>query len=115
MSRKVKGTIHWVSAEHAVSAEVRLYDHLFSTADPEKGPNKAPTEGTFLDNLNPESLEVLTDAKLEPSLAAAEAGEHFQFERTGYFFVDPVDSTAGKPLFNRTATLRDTWAKMKGR
>ena len=111
MSRKVKGTIHWVSAEHAISAEVRLYDHLFAT----ENPNKAPDGGTFLDNLNPNSLEVLTDAKLEPSLAEAAGGAHFQFERTGYFFVDPIDSAAGKPVFNRTATLRDTWAKVKGK
>ncbi len=113
MSRKVKGTIHWVSAEHAVSAEVRLYDHLFATEIPEKGPDKSPEGETFLDHLNPDSLEVLTEAKLEPSLAHAEAGEHFQFERTGYFYVDPVDSAAGKPAFNRTATLRDSWAKAK--
>ena len=111
MSRKIKGTIHWVSAEHAIDAEVRLYDHLFAT----ENPDKAPEGGTFLDNLNPTSLEVLTDAKLEPSLAAAKAGENFQFERTGYFYVDPVDSQPGKPVFNRTATLRDTWAKVKGK
>ena len=95
MSRKVKGTIHWVSAERALSAEVRLYDHLFAT----ETPDKADEGKTFLDNLNPDSLEVLTEAKLEPSLASAEAGEHFQFERTGYFYVDPVDSVAGKPVF----------------
>ena len=119
MSRKVKGTIQWVSAEHAVSAEVRLYDHLFATANPDKGPDKGPdkaAEGeTFLDHLNPDSLEVLTEAKLEPSLATAKSGDQFQFERTGYFYVDPVDSVAGKPVFHRTATLRDTWAKVKGR
>jgi len=111
MSRKVKGTIQWISAEHAVSVEVRLYDYLFAT----ENPDKAPEGETFLDNLNPDSLEVLTDAKLEPSLAKAVAGDQFQFERTGYFYVDPVDSAPGKPVFNRTATLRDTWAKVKGR
>ena len=111
MSRKVKGTIHWVSATHAIDTEVRLYDHLFAVEDPDK----APAGGTFLDNLNPDSLETLTNAKLEPSLAAASGGDHFQFERTGYFFVDPIDSSPGKPVFNRTATLRDTWAKVKGK
>jgi len=109
--KKVKGTIHWVSAEHAIDAEVRLYDHLFAS----ESPDKAEEGGTFLDNLNPSSLEVLTEAKLEPSLIAAESGSHFQFERTGYFYVDPVDSSSGKPIFNRTATLRDTWAKVKGK
>ena len=109
--RKVKGTIHWVSAPHALSAEVRLYDHLFAT----ETPGKAPEGGTFLDNLNPDSLEVLTEAKLEPSLQEAEAGSQYQFERNGYFYVDPVDSTPGKPIFNRTATLRDSWAKRPAR
>ena len=106
--RKVKGTIHWVSAAHAHSAEVRLYDHLFGV----ENPDKIAEGGTFLDNLNANSVEVLRDAKLEPALGAAEPGSHFQFERTGYFFVDPVDSAAGKPVFNRTVTLRDTWAKV---
>jgi glutaminyl-tRNA synthetase len=106
-SRKVKGTIHWVSASEAITAEVRLYDYLFNC----ENPDAAPEGGTFLDNINPDSLEILTDAKLEPSLAAAEPGSHFQFERTGYFFVDPKDSQPGAPVFNRTATLRDTWAK----
>jgi glutaminyl-tRNA synthetase len=109
--RKVKGTIHWVSAPHAVTAEVRLYDHLFATSTPDV----APDGGTFLDNLNESSLEVLSDAKLEPFLADAEAGDRFQFERNGYFFADPVDSKAGKPVFHRTATLRDTWAKVAAR
>ena len=109
--RKVKGTIHWVSTRHAVDAEVRLYDHLFRG----ENPDDVPEGGTFLDNINPHSLEVLTDAKLEPSLAEAERGEHFQFERNGYFFVDPVDSAEGKPVFNRTATLRDTWKKVAAR
>ncbi len=105
--RKVKGTIHWVSASHAATAEVRLYDHLFAT----EYPDDAPAGKTFLDNINPHSLMIVRDAKLEPSLAAAAAGAHFQFERLGYFFTDPVDSKPGRPIFNRTATLRDTWAK----
>jgi len=96
--RKVKGTIHWVSAEHAMQAEVRLYDHLFDC--------ESPDDGAFLENLNANSLEVLSEAMLEPSLAEAELGTRFQFERTGYFYVDPVDSRGGKPKFNRTATLR---------
>ena len=109
MSRKVKGTIHWVSAAKAVEAEVRLYDHLFHV----ESPDQTSEGGTFLDNLNPNSMEVLTTAKLEPGLADSKPSEHFQFERTGYFYTDPVDSTPGKPVFNRTVTLRDTWAKVK--
>ncbi len=105
--RKVKGTIHWVSAQHAASAEIRVYDHLFKT----EYPDDAPEGKTFLDNINPDSLAIVRDAKLEPSLAAAGPGQHFQFERLGYFFTDPVDSKPGRPVFNRTATLRDTWAK----
>jgi glutaminyl-tRNA synthetase len=106
-SRKVKGTIHWVSAASAINAEVRLYDHLFRT----EFPDDAPEGGTFLDNINPNSLEVLTTAQLEPSLANALPGQHYQFERIGYFFVDPVDSQPLKPVFNRTSTLRYSWAK----
>jgi len=105
--RKVKGTIHWVSAAKAVSSEVRVYDHLFKT----EHPDDAPEGKTFLDNINPNSLEIVRDAKLEPSLADAKPGKHFQFERLGYFFTDPVDSKPGRPVFNRTSTLRDTWAK----
>ncbi|MEM7313463.1 MAG: glutamine--tRNA ligase/YqeY domain fusion protein [Planctomycetota bacterium] len=107
--RKVKGTIHWVSAEHALQAEVRLYDHLFGVPDP----GDVEEGGTFLDNLNPNSLEVLTDCRLEPSLAEATPGERFQFERTGYFCVDSVDSKPGAMVFNRTVSLRDTWAKVQ--
>jgi glutaminyl-tRNA synthetase len=107
----VKGTIHWVSAAKGVSAEIRLYDHLFKT----EHPDDAPAGKTFLDNINPDSLTIVRDAKLEPSLAAAGPGQHYQFERLGYFFTDPVDSQAGKPVFNRTATLRDTWAKESAR
>lgn len=91
----------------AVSAEIRVYDYLFKT----KHPDNAPEGKTFLDNINPDSLEIVGDAKLEPSLAKAGPGQHFQFERLGYFFTDPVDSKPGKPVFNRTSTLRDTWAK----
>jgi glutaminyl-tRNA synthetase len=105
--RKVKGTIHWVAAPQAFSPEVRLYDHLFAT----EYPDDAPEGKTFLDNINPNSLEIVRDAKFEPSLAGAQPGQHFQFERLGYFFVDPVVSKPGRPVFNRTATLRDTWAK----
>ena len=110
-SRKVKGTIHWVSAPLALTAEVRLYDHLFAV----ENPDNAPEGKTFLDYLNPNSLEVVTDAKLEPSLKDATTGTSFQFERSGYFFVDPLDSKPGKPVFNRTATLRDSWTKESGR
>ncbi len=106
--RKVKATIHWVSAEQAISAEVRLYDHFFTKPDPDN-----VEEGKeFTDYLNPHSLEVLTDCKLEPSLADAELGARFQFERQGYFCVDTDDSAPGAPVFNRTVTLRDTWAKI---
>jgi glutaminyl-tRNA synthetase len=108
--RKVKATIHWVSADHAVDAEVRLYENLFCKEDP-----NAVEEGkTFLDNLNPNSLEVLHNCKLERSLAKAEAGDRFQFERLGYFCVDP-DTTSERLVFNRTVALRDTWAKIESR
>jgi glutaminyl-tRNA synthetase len=106
--RKVKGTIHWVSAAHAVEAEVRLYDHLFAKPDADD----VPEGQTYLDNLNPNSLEVLTGCKLEPSLAAAAVGSTFQFERLGYFCMDR-DSAPGKLVFNRAVTLRDTWAKQE--
>ena len=102
--RKVKGTIHWVSARHAVNTEVRLYEHLFTSERPDE-------EADFLSTLNPDSLEVVADAKVEPSLAGALTGERFQFERLGYFAVDP-DSEPGSPVFNRTVSLRDTWAKV---
>ncbi len=106
--RKVKATMHWVSAMHAVSAEVRLYDYLFSKADPDD-----VEEGKdYKSNLNPKSLEVIADAKLEPSLKDAKPGDTYQFERMGYFCMDP-DSTDAKLVFNRTVTLRDTWAKIE--
>jgi glutaminyl-tRNA synthetase len=106
--RKVKSTIHWVSAAHAIEAEIRIYDKLFTKSDPgdfEEGES-------FLDNLNPNSLETLLDAKLEPSLASAQAGDRYQFERVGYFCVDP-DSTPAHLVFNRTLPLKDTWAKIE--
>jgi glutaminyl-tRNA synthetase len=101
--RKVKGTIHWVSATKCVDAEVRLYDRLFTVPEP-------AAEEDFLKVVNPASLEVIT-AKLEPSLAAATLDDRFQFERLGYFALDPKDSKPGAPVFNRTITLKDTWAK----
>ena len=107
--RKVRGTIHWVSARHAVEGTVRLYDHLFDKREP----TKVPEGGRWQDNLNPGSLEVLEGCKLEPSLAEASPGERFQFERRGYFCVDTVDSAPGEPVFNRTVTLRDSWAKIE--
>ena len=107
--RKVKATLHWVSAEHAVNAEIRLYDHFFTKPDPDN----VEDGQAFTDYLNPHSLEILTDCTVEPSLAQAEAGSRFQFERQGYFCVDAVDSSPGRPVFNRTVTLRDTWAKIQ--
>lgn len=101
--RKVKGVIHWVSATHALNAEVRLYDRLFNVPNP-------GAEEDFCAVLNPNSLQILTDAKVEASLATAEPGSRFQFERVGYFCLDTEDSHAGKLVFNRTVTLRDTWA-----
>jgi glutaminyl-tRNA synthetase len=106
--RKVQGTIHWVSAQHALKAEVRLYDYLFTKPDPDDYPESQD----YKVNLNPESLVTLTDCRVEPSLSAAKAGDRFQFERMGYFCVDP-DSRPGALVFNRTVTLRDTWAKIE--
>jgi len=106
--RKVKATLHWVSAEHALTAEVRLYDYLFTKKDPadvEEG-------GDWLNNVNPNSLEALSDCRVEPSVAGAAPGARYQFERQGYFCVDP-DSTVDRPVFNRTVTLKDTWAKVQ--
>jgi glutaminyl-tRNA synthetase len=107
--RKVKGTIHWVSAAHALQAEIRLYDHLFTKPSPEDVPEGAD----YRVNLNPNSLVVLPSCRVEPSLAGAAPGSRYQFERQGYFCVDAVDSTPGKLVFNRTVTLRDTWAKIE--
>ncbi|NCO90944.1 MAG: glutamine--tRNA ligase [Armatimonadetes bacterium CG_4_10_14_3_um_filter_66_18] len=106
--RKVKATLHWVSAEHALTAEVRLYDYLFTKKDPadvEEG-------GDWLNNVNPNSLEALSDCRVEPSVAGAAPGARYQFERQGYFCVDP-DSAVDRPVFNRTVTLKDTWAKVQ--
>ena len=108
--RKVKATIHWVSAEHAIDAEVRLYENLFAT----ENPGDVPEGQDFTVNLNPNSLEVLTNAKLEPSLASAQPGDRYQFERLGYFCAD-LDSKPGALVFNRTVPLRDTWAKIEKR
>ena len=105
--RRVKSTLHWVSAAHAIPAEVRLYEHLFTRPEPGK-------DGDFLADLNPRSLEVLADCRLEPSLTATACGEVVQFERQGYFCRDP-DSTAERPVFNRTVGLRDTWARIQTR
>ena len=110
-NRKVKVTVHWVSARHAVNAEVRLYDRLFVTEDP----NQVGDAGDFLASVNPESLQVLRGCKVEPMLGTAPAGARFQFERVGYFCADTKDSKPGAPVFNRTVTLRDTWAKIEQR
>jgi glutaminyl-tRNA synthetase len=104
--RKVKSTIHWVSAAHAADAEVRLYDHLFRVPVP------GADSDDWLADLNPRSLERLESAKLEPSLRDAAPGARFQFERNGYFCVDTRDAKPGRPVFNRTVGLRDSWAKV---
>ena len=104
--RKVRGTLHWVSAEHAVDAEIRLYEHLFTE------PDLSVMEGDFTEYINPKSLEVLKGCKIEPSLKESKPGDRFQFMRMGYFTMDP-DSTEELPVFNRTVTLKDTWAKME--
>jgi glutaminyl-tRNA synthetase len=112
--RKVKSTMHWVSAAHAISAEIRLYDKLFSKADPydlEEGPEGHPSRDV-LDNLNPNSVEILLGVKLEPSLAHAKLADRFQFERVGYFCLDP-DSAPGNLVFNRTLPLKDSWARIE--
>ncbi|MBU2101770.1 MAG: glutamine--tRNA ligase/YqeY domain fusion protein [Candidatus Omnitrophota bacterium] len=106
--RKVKATLHWVSATQAVRSTVRLYDRLFKNEDPDDAP-----DGSFLDNVNPRSLETISDAWLEPSLANAAVGTRYQFERLGYFCLDPKDSTAANLVFSRIVTLKDTWAKIE--
>ena len=105
--RKVKATLHWVSAAHALEVEVRLYDRLFNSETPGAG-------GDYRSALNPHSLEVRSHCKLEPSVAGAAPGTRYQFERIGYFCVDP-ESTADRLVFNRTVTLKDTWAKIEAR
>jgi len=107
--RKVRGTLHWVSAAHSIEAEVRLYDHLFLKPNP--GDEKDGSD--FKDHLNPNSLETLTSCRVEPGLADAVPGMGLQFLRLGYFCVDSVDSSADRLVFNRTVTLRDTWAKIE--
>ena len=107
--RRVKATLHWVSAAHAVNAQVRLYDSLFT----KDNPYEVSTGSDFISNLNPDSLKVLEDCKMEPSLAAAQGGRRVQFERLGYFCVDAEDSSPGRLVFNRTVTLRDAWAKIR--
>lgn len=102
--RKVRGTIHWVSAEHSIPAEVRLYDHLFTEENPD--------EGDFMEYINPNSLEIITDARVEPRMKSVKPLERFQFERVGYFCVDP-DTTEDRLVFNRTVALRDSWAKIQ--
>jgi glutaminyl-tRNA synthetase len=106
--RKVKATLHWVSAAQALQAEVRLYDRLFSKENPGEG----ETGKDFIANINPDSIRVLNECMVEPSLASAKPGDRCQFERQGYFCVD-LDSTPGKLVFNRTVSLRDTWAKIE--
>jgi glutaminyl-tRNA synthetase len=108
--RKVKSTMHWVSASHAIDAEVRIYDKLFTKEDP----NEVAPGQEFTANLDPNSLEVIAQAKLEPSLANAPIGSRFQFERLGYFCVDE-DSRPRRLVFNRTVALKDTWAKVEKR
>jgi glutaminyl-tRNA synthetase len=108
--RKVKSTIHWVSAEHAIDAEVRIYENLFTKEDP----NEVKEGQDWIANLNPNSLDIISNAKLEPSLRGAKAGNRYQFERLGYFAVDP-DSTSEALIFNRTVALKDTWAKVEKR
>ena len=107
-NRKVKGTLHWVSATNCLDAEVRIYDRLFSVENP------SADERDFRDLLNPDSLKVLTGCKVEASLKAAKTLDRLQFQRIGYFNVDP-DSTAEKLVFNRTVSLKDSWAKEQGR
>ena len=107
--RKVKGTIHWVSAKHAVKTKVNLFNTLFT----ERNPDDVKEGETFISNLNPQSLEVIDCAYLEPSLKDAKVRDRYQFERLGYFFVDPVDSNPNLPVFNRIVTLRDTWSKIQ--
>jgi glutaminyl-tRNA synthetase len=106
--RKVKGTLHWVSAKHALKAQVRLYDHLFTR----ENPNEVEEGKDFTSCINQKSLEILNDCMLEPSLSGAAPSSRYQFERMGYFCVDSKDATLEAPVFNRTVTLRDTWAKI---
>ena len=105
--KKVKGTIHWVSAEHCINAEIRLYDRLFSVENPEEDKEK-----DFTEFINPDSLKIIENAKLETSLGDAKPGDRFQFERNGYFCVENKEFENGKLVFNRTVSLRDSWSKI---
>ncbi len=107
----MKATLHWVSAKHALDAEVRLYDRLFVKEDPDD----APEGKDFLANLNPQALQVLEGCKVEPSVGEAKPFDRLQLERVGYFCVDPDTASAGRPVLNRTVTLRDTWARITKR
>ena len=109
--RRVQGTIHWVSAGHALECELRLYDRLFAVPDPDA----LAEGGDFIAALNPASLVTVRGAKVEPSVATDPPGSRYQFERTGYFISDPVDSRSGALAFNRTVALRDSWAKVRDR
>ena len=104
--RKVRGTLHWVSARHSIPAEVRLYDRLFNRENPDAG------GADFTEHLNPRSLEILSECRMEPSLAAAEPGSRYQFERLGYFCAEPKEFSKDRPVFNRTVTLKDSWARI---
>ena len=106
--RKVKGTLHWVSAKHAIPAEIRLYDRLFS----KENPNRVDVDQDYKDYLNPNSVELLTDCLVEPSLAGGQPGDSYQFLRRGYFCIDQ-DSNDQQLVFNRSVSLRDTWAKVQ--
>jgi glutaminyl-tRNA synthetase len=107
--RKVKATLHWVAAEQALPVEVRLYDRLFRV----EAPMDVPEGGDWMNNLNPDSLRVLPHCYVEPSLAAARPGDRFQFERLGYFYIDPDRGSDGRMVINRTVSLRDTWARIQ--
>jgi glutaminyl-tRNA synthetase len=104
--RKVRGALHWVSAQHSIPAEVRLYDRLFNKENPDAG------GADFTEHLNPDSLEILSECRIEPSLASAEPGSRYQFERLGYFCAEPVEFSKDRLIFNRTVTLKDSWAKI---
>ncbi len=106
-ARKVKGTIHWVSAAHGINAEIRLYDRLFNVANPLADKNK-----DYLEFLNPESLKIVTGAIVEPTVSQGSPGDFFQFERVGYFIIDQDSNDPERPILNRTVSLRDSWAKM---
>ena len=111
--RRVRGTLHWVSEADSVAAEVRLYDHLFSQANPDEDPDQGSGGEEAPAGLNPNSLEILRQCRVEPGLAKAAPGSIFQFERQGYFVADNTDSKPGALVFNRAVSLRDTWARIQ--